>query len=92
MNPDPTNSASAPQSRFAAWVAALGCLGLLTAWGGLSVLLIGNASDSMAALLAPATGIGAIVALICGLVHPRRGWTRILVIGGGVFLGLFVLS
>lgn len=71
------------------WLAAAGTLGLALAWGGLALALVGGAGGAAPASAPRWTGAGALVALACGLLHPRRGWTFALILGGGVFVGLF---
>ncbi len=74
---------------LAGWNSAAGLVGLALAWGGLALALIGSPEEPRIQSAAGLTGGGAILALVCGLLHPRRGWTFLLVLGGGVFLGLF---
>ena len=86
------NPVNSSPKRRVRWIGVFGLCGLFTAWGGLGALLVGGDMGLLSAVLAQATGIGAVISLVCGLLHPRRNWTMALVIGGGVFLGLFVLG
>lgn len=71
-------------------IAGIGCAGLLLAWGGFAGVLMEPDVESVPGWLPNATLVGAGVAVVCGVLHPRRAWTLPLIVGGGVFLGVLL--
>ncbi|MFT7676543.1 MAG: hypothetical protein ACI8QC_000514 [Planctomycetota bacterium] len=72
------------------WIAGAGSAGLLLAWGGFAYVLSAPDTESVPSLLPNATLVGAAVAVLCGMLHPRRAWTFPLIVAGGVFLGVLL--
>ena len=72
------------------WIAGIGSAGLLLAWGGFACVLIAPDMESVPSWLPNTTLAGAGVAVVCGVLHPRRAWTFPLIVGGGVFLGVLL--